>query len=185
MLLASDLSNGAFGFGGVVVGGAVSWWLQRADFRNRRQVDADNLVRESATAWELLGFELVNALNAVHDIREKGEWPIGAQRHWTEAWLESREAIIRHPTDAAGLKVVGEVCANLDELQSAVNAQRSKAERKLKASDRLFLNRAQVELESACKALELQPRKVMDPLTDREITELTAKEREEQQNSDN
>ncbi len=179
MLLATDLSNGLFGLLGVVAGSAVSWWTQREERQARRRGDNYRLELEATTAWTLLGFELGNALNTLYDIRRRSEWPIGASRRWVDAWLDSRDALARHPPDQVGLRIVGEVCANLDELQSATNAVRSARDRKLSASDRLFLDRVQAELTKACDVLHVAPREPLDPLGPHEIEALEAQEQQD------
>jgi hypothetical protein len=180
LLLATDLSNGVFGLLGVAAGSAVSWWTQREEREVKRRRDNDRLELEATTAWTLLGFELGNALNTLHDVRRRGEWPIGADRRWVDAWLQSRDALARHPPDQNGLKTVGEVCANLDELQSAINASGSEEDRALSPSDRLFLDRVQTELTKACDVLRVEARESLDPLGQHEIETLEEQERQDQ-----
>jgi hypothetical protein len=184
-VLAADVSAGIFGLLGVGVGGVVSWLLQRERAKATRQRENERLKREADTAWQLLSFEVGNALETVYDVRRKGQWPIGASRAWAATWQSSRGALLRHPRDQRSLNVVAAACASLDELQSAVNSPRSDTERSLTSSDQLFLNRMQQILAPAVEELGFVGTADSVPLaTQRQLEDWEAEDRRKRQPSD-
>jgi hypothetical protein len=101
--------------------------------------------------------ELRDALDAVHEIRASGAWPIGWRRNWSSIWREVRRPLLLSPPkgiDEDALAAVERACAVLDQLENAVNEGRPDSERPLMNRDRIFLWRLQKEyLEPACAAL--------------------------------
>jgi hypothetical protein len=155
MVLASAVGSGVFGLIGAAVGGVSSWLIQRTAFEHERHARIEQRQAEARAAWRVLELELANALDTVYDTRVKGEWPIGCNRNWQAVWQDSRAAVTHDP-DGRDLGPVAAACARLDELQSAVNAGRSEEERKLKASDQVFLD----EMQELLEELELAPNRM-------------------------
>lgn len=143
--LAGALISAVSGLGGILLGGVVTVYGQRADERRRSRA-----AHEGGLA--VLAVEARDALALVYSIRDKDAWPIACRRTWTETWLAVRSAILARPTDAAVLKPVATAFTSLDELQNAVNTFRD--DRQLKPTDRYFLVEKQIALTAAMTALK-------------------------------
>jgi hypothetical protein len=130
------------GLAGTLLGSLLPLYTQRAARK-----------RASEAAWRLLRIEAGNARDAVYEIREKGDWPVGWRRTWSSAWRDSREHLLVSPPRNDGLTPVAAALARIDELENAVNTGRDEGERKLSDSDQDFLWRMQLLLEPACEAL--------------------------------
>ena len=154
MLIASvtdSLITAGAGIVGAVAGTLATGWVTRNAERDRQKA-------EGAAAWRLLRSELGNALDAVHEIRGAGAWPIGWHRNWSAVWQEARRPLLLSPPANVGddaLATVEHACAVIGQLENAVNERRPDEERPLMGRDRIFLWRLQSEdLGPACRELE-------------------------------
>jgi hypothetical protein len=153
VLIASvtdSLITAGAGILGAVAGTLATGYITRNAERDRQKA-------EGVAAWRLLRSELGDALDAVHEIRADGEWPIGWNRSWSAVWQEVRRPLLLSPpadVDGAALATVERACFVIGQLENAVNARRPDEERPLMGRDQIFLWRLQAEdLGPACQAL--------------------------------
>lgn len=153
MLIASvtdSLITAGAGIVGAVAGTLATGYISRNAERDRQKA-------EGAAAWRLLRSELGDALDAVHQIRAEGAWPIGWHRSWGAVWQEVRRPLLMSPpadVNGSALTSVEHAGAVIGQLENAVNEGRPDEERPLTGRDQIFLWRLQSEdLGPACQAL--------------------------------
>lgn len=153
MLIASvtdSLITAGAGILGAVAGTVATGYIARNAERDRQKA-------EGAAAWRLLRSELGDALDAVHQIRAEGAWPIGWHRSWSAVWQEVRRPLLMSPpadVDDTSLTMVEHAGAVIGQLENAVNERRPEAERPLMGRDQIFLWRLQSQdLGPACQVL--------------------------------
>lgn len=154
--MLTAILTGVFGLMGVVVGAAVTAWMnQRAD--NRREVG------RASEAWMLLRDDARVALEVAKERLDKGRWPIVSHQDWSSVWRSSRGMVVRH-VEERDFEVVSAAFARIDRLESAVNTPRDPNDRTLSALDREFLEDMSARLSTALETLErAQPAAPVSP----------------------
>jgi hypothetical protein len=96
--------------------------------------------------------DLADAARVIDTVLERGQWPIGARKTWSETWEASRMQLARG-LSAHEFEALSGAYALLSQLETGLTVERPGGERQITNTDQLYLGDARGRIASALTVL--------------------------------